>query len=753
MIGVNASSPELSPALTETTEQAAPARRPIRDLPDELISQIAAGEVVERPASVVRELVDNALDSGARQINVRLLAGGVRLIAVEDDGCGIPQAELPVALRRHATSKITDLHDLETVATMGFRGEALAAIASVSETSIFSRPAGQESAFLLDARSGELRPAARNQGTTVEVKELFFSTPARRKFLKTDATELAHCIESVRRHALARPDVGFSIWHEGKLVEQWRAASGDSEEAISSRLADVLGDNFVKNSLSVDHWSGAIHVTGRAGIPDAARSRPDHQFCYVNGRFVRDKVLTHAARAAYEDVLHGNKQPIYALYIEIDPARVDVNVHPTKIEVRFRDSREVHQAVRHAIDNALAAPRAAAVVEAAAQEAAQDAARQPSLIDSGAAAAKPAAAPAWPQTRMSFGEDRAGTQVSELAKLWAPMREPLQQPLQEPTPQAAAAVAATPSPAPSPAPFNAAAQVSSPAPAATIPAPAAQVASTPVTASADADTSGIRLRPSGQSSYFQSKPPVTQAKEAPAAINFEATAPSTAPSATPASAPIPASVPAPVAAPAADNAPVWPLGRAVAQIHGVYILAENSQGMVIVDMHAAHERIVYEQLKNAVNTDNGSEQIPSQPLLIPATFAATPEEVATAEEHADTLQTLGMEISPFSPKTLAVRAVPATLAQGDAVELARSVLAELAQHDASTVVQRARNEILATMACHGAVRANRKLTIDEMNALLRQMEVTERSDQCNHGRPTWRQLTMKELDALFLRGR
>ena len=739
MIGVNASSPELSPALTETTAQAAPARRPIRDLPDELISQIAAGEVVERPASVVRELVDNALDSGARQINVRLLAGGVRLIAVEDDGCGIPQAELPVALRRHATSKITDLHDLETVATMGFRGEALAAIASVSETSIFSRPAGQESAFLLDARSGELRPAARNQGTTVEVKELFFSTPARRKFLKTDATELAHCIESVRRHALARPDVGFSIWHEGKLVEQWRAASGDSEEAISSRLADVLGDNFVKNSLSVDHWSGAIHVTGRAGIPDAARSRPDHQFCYVNGRFVRDKVLTHAARAAYEDVLHGNKQPIYALYIEIDPARVDVNVHPTKIEVRFRDSREVHQAVRHAIDNALAAPRAAAVVEAAAQEAAQDAARQPSLVDSGAAAAKPAAAPAWPQTRMSFGEERAGTQVSDLAKLWAPMREPLQ----EPTPQAAAATT------PSPAPLNAAAQVSSPAPAATIPAPVTQVASTPVTASADADTSGIRLRPSGQSSYFQSKPPVAQAKEAPAAINFEAATPSAAPT----SAPIPAPVSAPVATPATDNAPVWPLGRAVAQIHGVYILAENSQGMVIVDMHAAHERIVYEQLKNAVNTDNGSEQIPSQPLLIPATFAATPEEVATAEEHADTLQTLGMEISPFSPKTLAVRAVPATLAQGDAVELARSVLAELAQHDASTVVQRARNEILATMACHGAVRANRKLTIDEMNALLRQMEVTERSDQCNHGRPTWRQLTMKELDALFLRGR
>lgn len=725
IFGVNASSPDLSSSPTETIAQAAPERRPIRDLPDELISQIAAGEVVERPASVVRELVDNALDSGARQINVRLLAGGVRLIAVEDDGCGIPQAELPVALRRHATSKISDLHDLETVATMGFRGEALAAIASVSETSIFSRPAGQESAFLLDARSGELRPAARNQGTTVEVKELFFSTPARRKFLKTDATELAHCIESVRRHALARPDVGFAIWHEGKLVEQWRAATGTPEQAISGRLADVLGDNFVKNSLTVDHWAGPVHVTGRAGIPDAARSRPDHQFCYVNGRFVRDKVLTHAARAAYEDVLHGNKQPIYALYIEIDPARVDVNVHPTKIEVRFRDSREVHQAVRHAIDNALAAPRAAAVVEAAAQQAALDAARQPGLIDDTAATAtKPAAAPAWPQTRMSFGEERAGTPVSDLAKLWAPMREAAPAPL-DTTPQSA------PPASPAQAPIAAAATEPTAAPA-------------PDAAPADGEASGIKLRPSGQSSYFQVKPATAVVQEASAAINIAA----------PISAPAPVASTAAAAATsmpsAADNPPVWPLGRAVAQIHGVYILAENSQGMVIVDMHAAHERIVYEQLKNAVN---GDEQIPSQPLLIPATFAATPEEVATAEAHADTLQTLGMEVSPFSPKTLAVRAVPATLAQGDAVELARSVLAELAQHDASTVVQRARNEILATMACHGAVRANRKLTIDEMNALLRQMEVTERSDQCNHGRPTWRQLSMKELDALFLRGR
>ena len=630
-------------------------RRPIRDLPDELISQIAAGEVVERPASVVRELVDNALDAGARQINVRLLAGGVRLISVEDDGGGIPRDELPVALRRHATSKITDLHDLETVATMGFRGEALAAICSVSEASILSRPAGQDSAYLLDARSGELRPAARNQGTTVEVKELFFSTPARRKFLKSDATELAHCIESVRRHALARPDVGFAIWHEGKLVEQWRAAGSMSDEALARRLGDVLGDAFVQNSVTVEHWSGAVHVTGRAGIPDAARSRPDHQFCYVNGRFVRDKVLTHASRSAYEDVLHGHKQPVYALYVEIDPARVDVNVHPTKIEVRFRDSREVHQAVRHAVENALAVPRAAALMAAPA----------PAVSTENLEKKWPPTPTHQAQSAIKFDE-KVGHKVSDLGALWGTAPNPTDQPLGLPT--ALPAQAWTP-------PLQAA------------------------------------MAESGQPSN--------------AAVSV-------------------------LAQPGTANDTPWPLGRALAQLHGVYILAENTQGLVLVDMHAAHERIVYERLKAQIDS---SARIASQPLLIPATFAATPEEVATAETCHETLALLGLEVVPFSPKTLAVRAVPTTLAQGDAVELARSVLAELSTHDASTVVQRAQNEILGTMACHGAVRANRKLTIDEMNALLRQMETTERSDQCNHGRPTWRQLSMRELDALFLRGR
>ena len=651
-----------------------PPRRPIRDLPDELISQIAAGEVVERPASVVRELVDNALDSGATQITVRLLAGGVRLIAVEDDGCGIAHDELPIALRRHATSKITSLHDLETVATMGFRGEALAAIGSVSEMALLSRPAHQTSAFLLDARSGELRPTARGTGTTVEVKELFFSTPARRKFLKTDATELAHCVESVRRHALARPDVGFAIWHEGKLVEQWRATfvPGDAhlQDALARRLADVLGEDFVAQSVAVQHRAGPVTVTGRAGLPDAARSRADQQYCYVNGRFVRDKVLTHAARSAYEDVLHGHKQPVYALYVEIDPARVDVNVHPTKIEVRFRDSREVHQAVRHAVENALAAPRAAAL--AAGTAAAPETATAPGGADD--FKPKQPLAHMW-QTQAAIKFEERGHHVADLQALWGPRKE-------------------------------------------TVPAGNAGVAF----------------------------------------INPGPVAPGTGPGA--ASGTAQPAYRAPTVADAAGSAgrdsdeATWPLGRAVAQLHGVYILAENAKGLVVVDMHAAHERIVYERLKAQV--DSGA-RIASQPLLIPATFAATPEEVATAEASAEVLATLGLEVVPFSPKTLAVRAVPTTLATasgfGDPVELARSVLAELAAHDASTVVQRARNDILGTMACHGAVRANRKLTIDEMNALLRQMETTDRSDQCNHGRPTWRQLSMRELDALFLRGR
>ncbi|MFM2035335.1 MAG: hypothetical protein RL459_600 [Pseudomonadota bacterium] len=574
-------------------------RRPIRELPDELISQIAAGEVVERPASVVRELVDNALDAGARQITVRLLAGGVRLISVEDDGMGILPDELPIAFKRHATSKITNLHDLESVGTMGFRGEALAAINSIADCALLSRASGAAQAYLLDGRTGELKPVARSTGTTVEVKELFFSTPARRKFLKTDATELAHCIEAVRRHALARPDVGFAIWHEGRLVEQWRACTvsdvaedrpAAEQQALTQRLTDVLGAEFESQSIAVDYRNSVaregtgpgVRVWGRVGVPDAARSRPDQQYAYVNGRFVRDKVLTHAARSAFEDVLHGQRQPVYALYVEMDPARVDVNVHPTKIEVRFRDSREVHQAVRHAVEDALAAPRSG-TLSGAASWAQSDMAAAPTSASSATSPGMPPAttndsstvwpsAARWTQPAMPLHAEGA-YRVSDLGALWGAPKAHSTEPL-----------------------------------------PAA-AADAPGSASAAPAFGGA-------------------------------------------------------GSPLAPDSGTWPLGRALAQLQGVYILAENAQGLVVVDMHAAHERIVYERLKAQIDTS----RIASQPLLIPATFAATAQEVATAEAHVDTLTTLGLEVTPFSPKTLAVRAVPTSLAQGDAVELARSVL-------------------------------------------------------------------------------
>ncbi len=659
----------------EATRPAAPPRRAIRELADDLISQIAAGEVVERPASVVRELVDNALDAQARQVQVRLIDGGVRLVVVEDDGIGIPPAELTLALRRHATSKIASLTDLESVTTMGFRGEALAAIASVAEVRISSRTQGGELAHTLDASSGELRPAARAPGTSVEVRELFFSTPARRKFLKSDATELAHCIEAVRRHALARPDVGFAIWHNGKLVEQWRACDG--ADPHSTRLADVMGEEMLAASVAVDFaaqrasaaddWSGAtgLRVFGRAGVPDAARARADHQYIYVNGRYVRDKLLVHAARSAYEDVLHGQRQPVYVLHLTIDPSRVDVNVHPTKIEVRFRDGRAVHQAVRQALMQALARPRTGDAgttpslsVTAQTPDAIYSAELSAGLlgndstIPSAESHARASPAPAWRQGVMAWGAS-------------------------ERTPETLSAAFSSAQPWP--------------------------VRGT-TDAAASHDVHGVQSDTRN--------------------TNDESQAASTS----------------------------WPLGRALAQLQGVYILAENAQGLIVVDMHAAHERIVYERLK-AQHDARGAQGVARQALLIPATFAATPEEIATAETHETSLLALGLEVSPFSARTLAVRAVPQALANADAVALARSVLAELAAHDASTVLARSRDDLLASMACHSAVRANRRLTLEEMNALLRQMEATERSDQCNHGRPTWRQVSMRELDALFLRGR
>jgi DNA mismatch repair protein MutL len=612
------------------------ARRPIRELHDELISQIAAGEVIDRPAAAVRELVDNALDAGATQITVRLAAGGVRSISVEDNGQGIEPNELPLALKRHATSKIGTLAELESVATMGFRGEALAAIASVAELSITSRTPEAAHAWTIAARSGELSPAARGVGTTVEVLELFFSTPARRKFLKSDATELSHALEAVRRHALARPDVGFAVWHEGKLVAQWRAASAEQ------RLQDVLGADFTAASRTLTAERGPLALQGRVGQPEVARARADQQYLFVNGRFVRDRLIAHAVRAAYEDQLHGSRQPAYALFVRIAPELVDVNVHPAKAEVRFRDGRAVHQAVQQAVQDALAPSRAAVQPLAAQASAPLSATQAPPMLS------------AWQST--------------------LPL-QPLQ-PLQQP----------------------------------------------------------VALR---------AEEPAPRWNAAPAMSTGQGLAAWAALSARPESAPA-------AAAPAALDSGDWPLGRAVAQIGGVYVLAENRQGLVVVDMHAAHERIVYEKLKNAAAA---SGDLPSQPLLIPVTFA---QELALAESEHEALLALGLDVAPLASQTLAVRSRPAALPDADVAELTRSVLADLADQapgGASRVVQRARDEILATMACHGAVRANRRLTIEEMNALLRAMEATERADTCNHGRPTWRQVTMKELDALFLRGR
>jgi DNA mismatch repair protein MutL len=607
---------------------------------------------------VVRELVDNALDAGATQITVRLAAGGVRSIAVEDDGGGIPAQELPLALKRHATSKIRDLAELERVGTMGFRGEALAAIASIADLSLTSRTADAPHAFRLDARSGELQPAARATGTTVEVRELFFSTPARRKFLKTDATELAHALEAMRRHALARPDVGFAVWHEGRLVAQWRAGPHDQ------RLADVLGADFLQASRAVDSAQGPMTLLGRAGQPEAARSRADQQFLFVNGRFVRDRLVSHAVRAAYEDQLHGSRQPAYVLFLQIAPELVDVNVHPTKIEVRFRDGRAVHQAVQRAVEDALAPTRASLN--------AGDAGAGSSLPAPGLA---PGATPVGPSEAPGTVTPAQGQVVqSNIASPWAPHQASLLAPL----------------------------KVREAAPAWQRPDPLAGSGGLPAWAA---------LR------QGQPAPDAPDAPDAPAPQGHD------------------------------DD---LPLGRAIAQVGGVYVLAENAHGLVVVDMHAAHERIVYERLKQAAATGG---PLPSQPLLIPHTMSATAAEVAAVQEEAETLAALGLEVDVLGPATLAVRSRPAALPQADLTELTRSVLAELQQVGSSRVVQRARDELLATMACHAAVRANRRLTLTEMDALLRDMEATERADTCNHGRPTWRQVTLKELDGLFLRGR
>lgn len=670
---------------TPPADAPSPASRPLRaiqPLPDQLISQIAAGEVVERPASVVKELVENALDAGAGTLRILLDEGGVKRISITDDGCGIPADELPLALMRHATSKIRSLAELEAVATLGFRGEALASIASVAEMFITSRTEDAAHATRIDAQTGVVGPAAGTRGTTIEVRELYFSTPARRKFLKSEQTEFGHCLEMIRRAALARPDVAISVLHNGRAVEHWNA----SEPA--ARVAKILGDGFATAHLPLDERAGPLAVYGCAGLPTASRGRADQQYFFVNGRFVRDKLLTHAVRAAYEDVLHGDRYPSYVLFLDLPPEAVDVNVHPSKIEVRFRDSRSIHQFVFHAVQRALARHAGASPETTAGGHAAHLAPIVPASADS-AAAPGASFVRSGPTAGAGVGQPASGNtwlRQSRMTQGTLPVAQPL--------------------------------------------------------ALYDAlfgrkDTGAGT--PHGATLALEAH----DAHDAPDGANAPG-------------APLYATMPGDDATPAfspagAAGLPMHdeqPLGFAVGQIHGIYVLAQNARGLVIVDMHAAHERILYEQFKRAL----ADRTIAVQTLLIPVSMTATPVEVGTAEEERETLDTLGFDLAVLSPTTLAIRAVPALLKDADLQALARAVLADLHAFGGSRVLTERQHELLGTLACHHAVRANRRLTLDEMNALLRQMEATERADQCNHGRPTWYQLTLGDLDKLFMRG-
>lgn len=692
--------------------------RAIQALPDQLISQIAAGEVVERPASVVKELLENALDAGATALRILLDEGGVKRISIADDGCGIPEAELPLALLRHATSKIRSLAELESVATLGFRGEALASIASVAEMSITSRPASAAHAVKIDAHTGAISPAAGGQGTTIEVRELYFNTPARRKFLKSEQTELGHCLEMIRRSALARPDVAISVLHNGRAVEHWNASDP------ATRVSKILGETFATAHLPLDERAGPLAVYGCAGLPTASRNRADQQYFFVNGRFVRDKLLTHAVRAAYEDVLHGDRYPSYVLFLDLPPEAVDVNVHPSKIEVRFRDSRSIHQFVFHAVQRALA----------------RHAGASPETTSGGhAALIEPRPAPGAGVLGGSAGlasgvsgafgaagsTDATGTSSAGLGT---------------PGKFGTASVASS---------FGGSASA--------FPGGAGSRASG-FGSSGSSGSSGPAGSAGGntwlrQSRMTQGSLPVAQPLALyDALFGRKDVGAGTAEGATVPQAEDGAASPDTQSAQAThatfDARDDHPLGFALGQVHGIYVLAQNARGLVIVDMHAAHERILYEQFKQAL----AERSLAVQPLLIPVSMTADPVETGTVEEEKATLEALGFDLAVLSPTSIAIRAVPALLKDADLQALARAVLTDLHAYGGSRVLTERQHEMLGTLACHHAVRANRRLTLDEMNALLRQMEATERADQCNHGRPTWYQLTLADLDRLFMRG-
>ena len=604
----------------------------IRLLPPELINQIAAGEVIERASSVVKELVENSLDAGATRIEVDIEAGGARLIRVRDDGGGINVDELTLAVASHATSKIGSFDDLEHVASMGFRGEALASVSSVSRFALTSRVRGQDAAFRIDVDGGKLqaaRPAQHPTGTSVEVRDLFYNVPARRKFMRAERTEFAHIDDLLKSLALARDSVEFRLSHNGKPVRIWKAAR--DEQASLQRVAEVLGEEFPSQSLRIDHSAAGMHLSGWVGLPTASRAQADSQYFYVNGRLVRDRIVAHAVRQAYADVLFHGRHAVFVLYLELDPAGVDVNVHPAKHEVRFREQRLVHDFLYRSLHEALAQTRAGMNALPT---------TEPMPVSTGSYAAAPAAS-AWPS---QFSQNRLNLGVRD-----APL-------------------------------------------------------------AADAALLGE-----------------------PASARSNAAMP----------------MPMPMSMPATEEGEAPPLGFAIAQLKNIFVLAENAHGLVLVDMHAAHERITYEKLKSGRTSSN----LRSQMLLVPLSIAVSAKEAAAAEEHADALAEWGLELSRSGPATIVVRRIPALLEGADVAQLSRDVLSELAQHGSSRRLQELENELLSTMACHGSVRAGRRLSLPEMNALLREMEATERSGQCNHGRPTWVQLSVPELDKLFMRGR
>ena len=634
---------------------------PIRLLPDQLISQIAAGEVVERPASALKELLENSLDAGSTDISVALLQGGVKQLRVSDNGNGIAKEDLNLALTRHATSKIATLDDLEAVASLGFRGEALASIASVSRTHIISRSLDANSAQMSKhawriASDGSeisaIEPAALDAGTVIEVNDLYFNTPARRKFLKTEGTEFGHCEEAFHRVALSRPDVAFMLQHNGRALSRYAISEPNK------RFSEVLGAEFSAESIAIDESASGLRLWGIAAKPTYNRHSRDTQYVYVNGRFVRDKLISHAIRQAYQDVLHHDRHPAFVLFLECDPSLVDVNVHPSKTEVRFREGQGIHRFIFHTLHKALATPTGVSNAVTASQ------ATHNPFATAGSTSYANNPYPSY-QSQMPLSVNQG--LVNQVSANQAPN---FYQTL-----------------------FGGANNDTN------------QISAYEKPLSFSAQTT--------QTNAFNQSNDATQG---------------------------------------------FPLGFAVAQIHGVYILAQNALGLVVIDMHAAHERIMYETLKNALEaTEQNKQGVAMQPLLIPVSFNADRLEVATVQEALassdNSLQQLGFDIAVLSPNTLAVRGVPVLLQNADAVQLARDVLKDLREYGASRALTERRNELLGTMACHAAVRANRILTITEMNALLRDMEATERSGMCNHGRPTWFQVSMADLDKMFMRGK